>query len=746
MLLAGMPTVLHAQSSPSISIELSPGHHVPPFTAVTATITLSNLDVGSYSSVIFRADLTVYGRGERGCDGDDTGRDLEIAVDESQEIFTARVYDACAEHHYGNYTLDAKVFKADTSAPGGKVELASATTAFLMSRFLELGDVIGPPPAPGVKAWLDPHPTALDMYVGEWHRFTVRSDVRLYINDHVGLYAYSAERGRIHFTSESSSVSPPSFSVEEACRSTTDIVSWRRAIHQSVWIGACEAGDAFMDVRHDTGAVEPLHRYEFRTLARRESEPAVTVSPTSLTVTEGDTGGGSYTVALTTRPPGDVTVTPIVPSGEDVTVSPANLTFAASNWSVAQMVRVTAPDDATAAADRAVTVTHVVSGYGSVTSAASVTVTIKDDDGSPPPPPSGGGGGGGSANRPPVVEKAIPAQMLEAGEVLELNVSRNFYDRNQRALDYFVESGDPGIAAVAVDRNGVLTIRGLSRGVSEVTVTAANRRDERVSQTFVVTVRGPYLVPLFPSAADPLGREGVVRVINRSGEGGAVSIEAIDDTGTRLGPALLTVGGNETVHFNSNDLEQGNAAKGLSGGLGSGAGDWRLAVDSELDFEVLAYIRTQDGFLTAMHDVVPLSNGVYRVAIFNPGSNPNQVSRLRLVNPGQADAEITIAGIDDAGASPHTMVRIRVPAGASETITAAALETGDDGIEGALGDGAGKWQLRIESDQPIRVMSLLRSPTGHLTNLSTAPYNEDAYWPNLKMSPKTDVSQDAQSL
>ena len=43
-----------------------------------------------------------------------------------------------------------------------------------------------------------------------------------------------------------------------------------------------------------------------------------------------------------------------------------------------------------------------------------------------------------------------------------------------------------------------------------------------------------------------------------------------------------------------------------------------------------------------------------------------------------------------------------------------------------LGDGVGKWQLLVESDRPIRAMSLLRSPTGHLTNLSTAPANVDA--------------------
>ena len=354
----------------------------------------------------------------------------------------------------------------------------------------------------------------------------------------------------------------------------------------------------------------------------------------------------------------------------------------------------------------------------------SIEVTVTDVDDSAAQPPgtgggTGGGGGGGSANRPPVVEEQIVAQTLAAGEVLELDISRNFYDRDQRALDYTVMSSDPDVAAVEVDRQGVLTIRGLSRGVTRVTVTAADRRDERASQTFTVQVLGPALVALIPRASDPV-REGFVRVINHSGEEGEVSIEAIDDRGTSAAIVMLTIGANAVAHFNSGDLEQGNPTKGLSGGVGSGEGDWRLILDSELELEVLAYVRTADGFLTSMHDTAPKSDGVYEVATFNPGSNPNQLSRLRLINPDTEEAEVTIKGVDDAGASPGAMVEIVVPGGASVTLTSAELEAGT-GVTGALGDGRGKWRLLVRSDRPIVVMSLLSSPTGHLTNLSTVP-------------------------
>ena len=225
-------------------------------------------------------------------------------------------------------------------------------------------------------------------------------------------------------------------------------------------------------------------------------------------------------------------------------------------------------------------------------------------------------------------------------------------------------------------------------------------------------------VPLFP-AADPSGPQGFARVVNRTAESGEVRITAFDDAGAEYGPVTLALDAGETAHFNSADLERGNAAKGLSGGVGRGVGDWRLEFAGGLDFEVLAYLRTPGGFVTAMHDAAPAVDGRHWVSVFNPGSNRKQVSRLRLVNPGTEPAEVDVRGVDDGGASPGDVVRTAVPAGAARTFTAAQLEAGADGLEGALGDGAGKWRLMVESRQPLVVMSLLKSPTGHLTNLST---------------------------
>ena len=244
--------------------------------------------------------------------------------------------------------------------------------------------------------------------------------------------------------------------------------------------------------------------------------------------------------------------------------------------------------------------------------------------------------------------------------------------------------------------------------------------------------QGTHTVPLFPSKTAQ-ARQGFARVVNLTEEPAEVSVLAYDDNGSEYGPAILSLDGNETAHFNSDDLEDGNEAKGLSGGIGSGQGDWRLELSSESKLEVLAYVRTDDGFVTTMHEAVPSRIHSHRAAVFNPASNANQVSSLRLVNPGDEDAVVSIIGIDGDGLRTAE-IRITVSPKASRTLTSQELESGASGFEGSFGDGAGKWQLEIEADREIVAMSLLGSPTGHLTNLSTAPVRGVGPWPPAEMA------------
>lgn len=236
-------------------------------------------------------------------------------------------------------------------------------------------------------------------------------------------------------------------------------------------------------------------------------------------------------------------------------------------------------------------------------------------------------------------------------------------------------------------------------------------------------------VPLFMSESNEV-QEGFVRVINHSAEAGAVSVFAIDDAGGQFGPVTLSLGAGANQHFNSTDLEFGNAGKGLDTGTGAGQGDWRLRFETELDIEVLAYIRTEDGFVTSMHDLVEDEGHCWRVPFFNPASNFRQRSLLRLINDGAAAAAVQLHGKDDASVSPGSTVSLTLAAGTARTLTAVDLESGGDNLTGSLGDGKGKWQIAVTADRAIDVVNILESPTGNLTNLSRANTNaEGRCWP-----------------
>ena len=230
-------------------------------------------------------------------------------------------------------------------------------------------------------------------------------------------------------------------------------------------------------------------------------------------------------------------------------------------------------------------------------------------------------------------------------------------------------------------------------------------------------VTAPFLV-----AASNTPPFGFVRVENHSEESGTVEIVAIDDTGERFGPVFLAIGAGAVASFTSRQLEEGLAERGLSAGVGDGEGHWRLELDTDLDIAVQAYARNPNDYVSRIDATVPgvYEDGMHRyeVAFFNPGSNMVKRSVLRLVNPGDGDAEVTVSAVDDGGAAaPDGDVALTLPAGDARDLNALALERGGDGFEGSFGDGEGKWRLQVSADRALHVLSLLRSRWGYLASV-----------------------------
>jgi hypothetical protein len=115
-----------------------------------------------------------------------------------------------------------------------------------------------------------------------------------------------------------------------------------------------------------------------------DDEPAVVLSETDLTVTEGDAAGSSYTVALATLPSDTVSVSITGHAGTDLTLSGTTLTnnmltFTVDNWNTAQTVTVKAGQDDDAVNDTA-TLTHTASGGGYASVSNTLPVTVTDND------------------------------------------------------------------------------------------------------------------------------------------------------------------------------------------------------------------------------------------------------------------------------------------------------------------------------------------------------------------------------
>ena len=217
-----------------------------------------------------------------------------------------------------------------------------------------------------------------------------------------------------------------------------------------------------------------------------------------------------------------------------------------------------------------------------------------------------------------------------------------------------------------------------------------------------------HTIPLFLSASD--GPRSVLRIANNSDGDVEVQGTAYDNAGETRGLPSIPVAAGAAAHVNAADL-------------GLPAGEWRLALRGEADIEARSYVLSDDGMAMPMHVVAPRTGRRHEVAMFNPGANVRQESLLRIVNPGPQPVFVVIAGIDDAGGASAHPVRGWVPAGGALTATAAKLESGDlpwISAQGRLGDGKGKWRLVVDCGEPVFVMGLLRTSTGHLANLSAA--------------------------
>ena len=182
----------------------------------------------------------------------------------------------------------------------------------------------------------------------------------------------------------------------------------------------------------------------------------------------------------------------------------------------------------------------------------------------------------------------------------------------------------------------------------------------RQSSGHAALAQNSHALPLVLSA-DSAPLEGFVRIANYSNRAGSVRIHAVDDTSRRFGPASLALSARETVNFNFRDIEQENASKCLTTGLGDGAGHLVPPTRHRPHYRPSG-LHPHRRWLRNQH-ARPRRRGRRQAPsrpALHPSSNRNQRNRLRLVNLG-----------DDAGrAAPGRDVRLTLAAGAAHTLIA----------------------------------------------------------------------------
>ena len=224
----------------------------------------------------------------------------------------------------------------------------------------------------------------------------------------------------------------------------------------------------------------------------------------------------------------------------------------------------------------------------------------------------------------------------------------------------------------------------LSRGTYYLAVVGYEGEvgDYQISVSFSAAPVYSRAIPLLLSE-DEQGRQGFLRIQNYSEDQDiGLVITGIDDWGERFGPIDFRLQPSNSIHFNSTDIEKGNANKGLPDGIGNGRGWWRLQLKSSTPIYATSYVRTSDGFLTSIHDTaIELDGTFFLVPIFNPASNYRQVSFLRVTNLSDEPSNFSIAGIDDAGVFGLEAVRFSIGGLQTVHLNAEDLESGIPDVE-----------------------------------------------------------------
>ena len=116
-----------------------------------------------------------------------------------------------------------------------------------------------------------------------------------------------------------------------------------------------------------------------------------------------------------------------------------------------------------------------------------------------------------------------------------------------------------------------------------VTRTAANKTNSASADAMAMKYNGPVAVVYTFNPAGNTNQQSFLRISNTGATGGLVTITGKDDNGVAAaGTVSMTLAAGKSVQLNSDDVQNGNTAKGLTGALGAASGKWILTVTGQI--------------------------------------------------------------------------------------------------------------------------------------------------------------------
>ncbi len=289
-------------------------------------------------------------------------------------------------------------------------------------------------------------------------------------------------------------------------------------------------------------------------------------------------------------------------------------------------------------------------------------------------------------NQAPVVESAIPALTVSAGDAKVVDVSAHFSDPNGDALTYEAESSREAAATVKVSGSEI-TVTGVSPGESLVTVTARDTHDATVSQKFTVTVGPANDPPVIESAIPALTVEaGTTAVVEVSGRFSDPDKDALTYEAESLDDAVATAtaSGSEVRVTGVSRGESRVTVTALDGRGGSVSQDFAVTVPNRAPEAVgslgrrtvgqggLVWIGVSHGFRDPDGDSLTYQASSSDEGVVTASAAPGQVL-VRAIWRGSATVTVTVD--DGHGGTAEQAFEVEVPNRAPLTLGPIASRT-----------------------------------------------------------------------